>query len=176
MNTFLDILQDLRSRVLEHIAVFDQGYAYARPDNKKGLVVTTGDDARHVSITDLEGDYFYIRVPNAITNNTTKTKTDCSVAIGQRHSCTLVAVVREVDEFGLSDALVNELLRTKVIDVKAVWIDPIAIIESEFKGLDKRAVETAMSRIGNRTLVRVDFDITRIFESHNCSYNICKPC
>ena len=176
MKTFVEVLQEIRTRLLENIPVFDEGYAYARPDSSKGLVVTAGNEGHCVSISDLEGDYFYIRVPNAINSNVAKAKTDCNAAIKQTYSCTLVAVVREADEFLLSDALVNELLRTRVAEVKATWIDAIAIIDSELRGLDKKAVAACKARIGDRCLVRVDFELSRIFESHNCTYQICKPC
>jgi hypothetical protein len=184
MTTFLDILTEIKDILLESITAFDQGYAYARLDPNLGLVVTQGNEAHYVGITDVEGDYFYIRVPhavngpypNAISSMSAKSKQDCSVAITQKCPCALVAVVKDADEFKLSDALVNELLKTKVIEVKAVWIDPVIIVEQEFKGLDAAALNAVKARIGDRTLVRIDFDITRNFETHNCNYQICKPC
>lgn len=176
MNTFLEILSEIKDLLLERINVFNQGYAHARLDPGKGLVVTTGNESRYVGINDVEGDYFYIRVPDAITSVTTKAKTDCNVAISQKYFCTIVAVVNEADEFQLSDAIVNVLLKTKVVDVKAVWLNAIAIVENEFRGLAKDAMNAVKARIGNRTIVRIDFDLTRVFETHNCEYQICKPC
>lgn len=184
MTTFLDILTEIKSMLLQHIPVFDEGYAYARLDPNLGLVVTQGNEARYVGITDVEGDYFYIRVPHsvngqytsAITGAAARSKQDCSVAITQKCPCALVAIVKEADEFKLSDALVNELLKTKVIEVKAIWIDPVAIVEQEFKGLDAATINIVKARIGDRTIVRIDFDITRNFETHNCNYQICKTC
>lgn len=184
MTTFLDILTEIRDLLVGSITAFDEGFPYARLDPNLGLVVTQGNEAHYVGITDVEGDYFYIRVPhtvtgsytNAITSVAAKSKQDCSVAIAQKCPCALVAVMKEADEFRLSDALVNELLKTKVIEVKAVWIDPVAIVEQEFKGLDAAAMNAVKARIGDRTMVRVDFDITRNFETHNCNYQICRPC
>lgn len=184
MTTFLDILTEIRDLLLENISAFDEGFAYARLDPNLGLTVTQGNEAHYVGITDVEGDYFYIRVPhsvngtyiNAITSIAGKSKQDCSVAIAQKCPCALVAVMKDADEFKLSDAVVNELLKTKVIDVKAVWIDPVAIVEQEFKGLDAEAINAVKARIDNRTIIRVDFDITRNFETHNCTYQFCKQC
>lgn len=176
MNTFLNTLNEIREKLLEHIPVFHEGYAYARLDSKKGITVTVGNEGRYVSINDVDGDYFYIRVPEAIRSAVTKARTDTNIATMQKYSCTLVAAVKDADEFALADAIVNELLLTKVIDVKAVWIDAIAIIEQEFKGLAKNTLDSVKARIGDRTLVRVDFDMTRTFETHNCTYQICKPC
>jgi hypothetical protein len=176
MKTFLNTLNEIRDKLLERIPVFNEGYAYARLDTKKGITVTVGNEGRYVSINDVDGDYFYMRVPEAIKAASAKARTDAGVASAQRYSCTLVAAVKHADEFALSDAIVNELLRTKVIEVKAIWIDAIAIIEQEFKGLDKNTLDSVKARIGDRTLVRVDFDMTRTFETHNCTYQICKPC
>lgn len=184
MTTFLDILTEIRDLLVGNIAAFDEGFAYARLDPNLGLTVTQGNEAHYVGITDVEGDYFYIRVPhtvtgpytNAITSVAAKSKQDCSVAIAQKCPCALVAVMKDANEFKLSDALVNELMKTKVIEVKAVWIDPVAIVEQEFKGLDATAMNAVKARIGDRTIVRVDFDITRNFETHNCNYQLCKPC
>lgn len=183
MTTFLDILTEIRDLLLENISAFDEGFAYARLDPNLGLTVTQGNEAHYVGITDVEGDYFYIRVHsvngthiNAITSIAGKSKQDCSVAIAQKCPCAFVAVMKDADEFKLSDAVVNELLKTKVIDVKAVWIDPVAIVEQEFKGLDAEAINAVKARIDNRTIIRVDFDITRNFETHNCTYQFCKQC
>ena len=184
MTTFLDILTEIKDLLLSNIPAFDKGFAYARLDTNKGLTVTQGKEAQYVGITDVEGDYFYIRIPyvangsynNVITSTAAKSKQDCAVSIVQKCPCMLVAVMKDADEFRLTDALVNELLKTKVIDVKAVWIDTVTIVEQEFKGLEKDAVESVKARISDRTIVRVDFDITRNFETHNCTYQICKPC
>lgn len=184
MTTFLDILIEIRDLMLENIPAFDEGFAYARLDPNIGLTVTQGNEARYIGITDVEGNYFYIRVPhsingqyaNAITSVAARSKQDCSVAIAQKCPCALVAVMKDANEFKLSDAIVNELLKTKVIEIKAVWIDPVAIVEHEFKGLDTEAVNAVKARIGDQTIVRIDFDITRNFETHNCNYQICKPC
>src|SRR5690606_38179351 len=119
-----------KNRLLEHLPAFDEGYAYARMDPRRGLTVTQGNEAHYVGITDVEGDYFYIRVPhsangngiNTISSVTAKSKQDCSVAIAQKCPCTLIAVMKDADEFRLTDAIVNELLKTKVAEVKAVWL------------------------------------------------------
>jgi hypothetical protein len=176
MNTFLNTLNEIRDKLLERIPVFNEGYAYARLDNKKGVTVTVGNEGRYVSINDVEGDYFYIRVPEAIRSTVAKARTDTSIASAQKYSCSLVAAVKDADEFALADAIVNELLLTKVIDVKAIWIDAIAIIEQEFKGLAKNTLESVKARIGDRTLIMVDFEMNRIFETHTCNYQICKTC
>lgn len=184
MTTFLDILTEIKDRLLSNIPAFDEGFAYARLDTNKGLCVTAGNEARYACINDVDGDYFYIRMANAtngsntnaITSMPTRSRQDCAVALAQKCSCALVAVMKDADEFALTDALVNELLKTKVTEVRAVWIDAIAIAEQEFKGLDKDIIEAAKARIGNRTIVRIDFDITRNFETHSCTYQICKPC
>src|ERR1043165_4562721 len=149
MNTFLEILTEIKDLLLEHIDVFNQGYAHARLDAGRGLVVTTGNEAHYAGINDVEGDYFYIRIPDAILSATAKAKTDCNAAISQKFACTLVAAVNEADEFKLSDAIINVLLKTRVVDVKAVWVDAIAIVENEFRGLSKDALNAVKARIGN---------------------------
>lgn len=176
MSNFRTILNEITDRLLGKIEIFDNGYAHARLDNKKGLLVTVGNEARYVGLSDIEGDYFYIRVPDAVQSSAGKTRTDCQVALQQKYVCSLVAVVKEADEFELADAVANELMKTRTVQVKTVWVDAMAIIENEFRGLPRNSVDTIKSRLGERILVRIDFEIMRIFESHNCNYNFCKLC
>jgi len=175
VTTFLDILVEIKDLIKSALPLFDEGYAYCRQDSDKGLVATVGNDREYVGINDTEGDYFYIRTTN-ISSVPTKSKTDCNVAMSGKMPCSLVAVVKEADEFKLTDAIINILLKTKVIDVRTTWIDPVAIIKEEFKGLSAEVINSANSKIGNRTIVRIDFDLTRNFETHNCTYEICKAC
>lgn len=177
--TFLDILEAVKTVLMDNIGVFDKGYAYARLDSSKGLVATAGNNAKYVGINDTEGNYFYIRVPEKISSNVSKNNlTDCGSTLLQKYPCSLVAVVTEADEFELTDAIVNELTKATRgnIEVKAIWIDPISIINEEFKGMDKKSIEAAKARVGERIIVRVDFDVIRLFNTHSCAYNICKPC
>lgn len=174
--TFLDTLNSLKDRLLQALPLFAVGYPYARLDANKGLVVTAGNDARYVGLNDTDGNYFYIRVPEKINVAAWKGTSDCGVGTKQRYPCTLVAAVLEADEFALADAIVNEMLKTKVIEVKAIWIDAISIVDNEFKGLSAESIEAAKARIGDRTIVRIDFDMTRTYESNNCEYNICPTC
>lgn len=176
MTTFLEILTEIKELLLAGIPSLDNGYAYARQDASKGLVCTAGNDSEYVGINDVSGDYFYIRDNGSITCSPAKSKTDCSVANAQKMPCSVVAVLKNADEFKLTDVITNILLKAKVIEVKALHLNPVNIIDSEFKGLDKSSVEKAKSNIGDRTIVKVDFDITRNFETHNCQTNICKSC
>jgi hypothetical protein len=176
MTTFLTILTEISSLLKTNIKVFDEAFAYCRKDEEKGLTVTAGNESQCVSINDVSGNYFYIRASDKMPFVVGKSLSDCSVAGKHTMPCSLIAVVKEADEFKLSDALINELLKTKVVEVKAVWIDPVAIIAEEYKGLDKKVIEKAKSRIGNRIIVRIDFDLFRNFNTHNCEYNICKTC
>jgi hypothetical protein len=176
MKSFLEVLESIRTLLLENIKVFNEGYAYARADSKKGIVLTTGNEAKYVGLNDVVGDYFYSRVPDSKNAATGKSKSDCGITLLQKYNCTLVAAVSEADEFSLMDAIVNELLKTRTVNVKASRVDAIAIIEHEFKGLGKAGIDSVKARLGERILVSVDFEITRTFETHNCEYKICKSC
>lgn len=172
----IEILDNIKNRLLSNIAIFDAGYSYARIDENKGFVATMGNEAKYVSINDTEGNYFYIRVPNMSNAAVSPSLSDCAVRVSERFTCTLITITRDTDPLSMYDAVLNELLKSKTVNFKGGSVDPVYIVEQEFKGLKKESVESAKSRIGNMIITRHDFDIVRYFDTHNCEYNLCPQC
>lgn len=176
MKNFLDILTEISEMLKTNINVFSEGFAYCRKDDEKGLTVTVGKDAHYVSIADVEGDYFYIRANGKSNVTLGKSLSDCGIRVMDTKPCSIVAIVRDASSFALIDALMNELLKTKFITIRSTEDNPVVIMDEEFKGLKKETINKAKSRIDNRAIVRIDFEVTRPFDTHNCEYYICPPC
>jgi hypothetical protein len=170
-------LTDLTATILETYKAFNHGYAYAKLlDN--GMCVQADDrgEMKWVSINDISGNYFYIRVATDILSEKVASFSDCANAIQESYPCVLIAVYKDGDEFEIKDALTALLLSQKY-RVRKQSVDRVAILAGEMKGLKKEVIASAISRIKNMTIVRVEFDVLRNFQAQSCkTYSLCKEC
>lgn len=176
MTTLYDILIEIRDQVKAKHPFFTTGYAFSRLYLDTGIVGSIDKNMKYIGVDDTKGDYFYIRIPDSIKTSHIKAKADCNVAIEESVSCSLVAIVKDANVFNLKDSIVNVLLKTRVIAVTKQYIDPVAILKEELKGLKESVIKSSCAKIGNKTIVRIDFDIKRTFETNNCEYDICDTC
>lgn len=180
MTGILNILNTIKAAVMEAHTLFANGYSYARIDENKGLVVTGKKNFEYVGIQDTKGDFFYIRVADKFNSTDTKPSADCNKAAVQAISCSLVAVVKAVNELALLDSLTNTLMKQVNtewgVKIRSEYLNPVTILEMEFKGLKDEIIAKAKARLKDMNIVRIDFDITRIFETTNCAIDLCENC
>lgn len=177
MKTIYDLLWALRLRILETNKYFNDGYHYARFMGPDQMVVAVAGESefKYVGIQDVKGNYFYIRVNDVITTRPAPASSDCGVTVTETYPCALVAVVTDADPLILKDALLNAILHTGA-RVKTQNISPEVIIASEFSRLSEPIRNRAISSVGRRTIVKIEFDMDRAFEKTTCIFQPCKYC
>lgn len=173
MNKINDILHDIKTALLDSIKIFDKGFHYTRVLIDKGIVVSVNKSGfEYVGITDVNGNYFYIKVSEDVPAVAAKSSADSTYAAKENYQCSLIAVAKSINELELKDAILNVLLKQSCV-VKKSSVDSAAIAKAEFSTLKEEQLKRVLSRLDGFQLVKFDFVIERIFETNNCTYNIC---
>lgn len=178
MKTAKEKLTEIAEAILNACGFFQRGFPFAQIWEGKDLVVEQpgpNGEARYVGINDIFGNYFYIRVGAQIDAEPAKASADCASAIHERYACSLVAIVAGADPFILKDAILNILLKHG-LKIGAQSMDAPAILKAELKGLDDAGADRAVARLKNNTLVKIDFELRRLFQTNSCEYSPCKSC
>lgn len=173
-----EILNDVKEAILLQYPAFSAGYAYAKLYEDRGMCVQveSNGELQWVGINDIMGNYFYIRIGADIASEKVPSFSDGVRAIQEVYPCILIAVYKGGDELEIKDALTALLLQAK-LRIRKQSVDRVAILAGEFKGLRKGNIERMTSRLKNMTLVRVEFDVLRTFQSETCeNYSLCKKC
>jgi hypothetical protein len=170
-------LTGLKDYILSTNTYFGKGFDDVYMDETTGIVANGGA----IFPNDTLGDYFYLRLPNqsrfdyAAINRVT----DCSNTPGVVSDITLVACVRKAS----ADRLMTNLLNTISSyndDVRFVTCQYRSedVVLRELGRLKKENIEAALQRLGNHTIVSVNFSLSVSFQlrkvSSGCILDPCK--
>lgn len=172
-----EILASLAKDIQSRYPTFASAYPLVKTDFEKGLTLSY-DGKKWVNILDAEGNYFYIRIDAIVPASFSKSTTfsDCDLTITENYNCVLVAIASsDIDEILLKDALTAQVLSSGYV-VNQNSFDMVSIMRGELKGIDKKVIESALSKMGNKIVVSITFKFQRIFSSSNCAIDICKTC
>jgi hypothetical protein len=176
-SSIYEIISNLSQQILTAYPAFNVGYSYAKSDLQRGLILSR-DGSKYIGFSDGEGNYFYIRVNDDISILQSKATTfsDCGAGIVEVYSCVLVAMMaNSFAPAAVKDALLNEIMKAGHF-VKKASIDPVNIIRTELKGLDKKKQDSAISKFDRFITVRLEFEAQRPYATSKCKIDLCNKC
>jgi hypothetical protein len=170
-------LTGLKDYILSTNTYFGKGFDDVYMDESTGIVANN----LPVFPADNLGDYFYLRLPNQsrFDYNVVNRVTDCSNTPAIVSEITLVACVRKAN----ADRLVTNLLNTISSyndDVRFVTVQYRSedVVLRELSRMKKENIDAALQRLGNHTIVSVNFSLSVSFRlrkvSSNCILDPCK--
>lgn len=170
----------LRDYIIKYNTYFNDGYDFVTRDDSNGYI-SNGD--KPVFPADDFGNYFYLRLPNAIQTEykSAYQLADCMQGYGLRYDVVLVACIRNGDTELLIDNLLTTLgnyNRQNIVVTKVLYhIEDVTAQElSRIKREDRMA---ALQRMGdNINLCSIHFSFTIAYTTKplSCITNPCSIC
>lgn len=173
-SNIYEIVSELAQQIKAAYPVFAMVYPYAITDLSKGIILSA-DGNKYIAFSDVEGNYFYIRVGEdiSVVKNKQTSFSDCDNGVVEIYNCVLVAMMREgFDPLQVKDALMSEIAIAGHQPRKQS-VDPANIIRSELKGLNKKAQDLALSRFDSYITVKIEFEAQRYFSPSKCKIDLC---
>lgn len=169
-------LTAFKEYILDTNTYYSNGFDDVYLDETKGIVA--GKEI--VFPNDNLGNYFYLRLPNSFRFDYSAISriSDCVSSPAITGEMTIVACVRN----GNADNMVTNLLNTVVTyngswRLRGVMYRSEDVVIRELARMSKENISAALSRLGNHTIVAVNFEIDVEFRllkmSPSCILDVC---
>lgn len=172
----IEKLNTLRDYIKTSNPYFTNGYSLVYQDQG---VWYGEDEKKAVFPSDIDGNYFYFRLPNnvTLTNDDSYKIGNCVNAVQAQANIILVAFVKDADGDLLATNLINTLQTRNGVSFQSAIISKETVVRQELSFLSVTEIQAALQRIPKNTaIVSVNFLFTVPIAINNCIVNPCKEC
>ncbi|WP_312208276.1 hypothetical protein [Empedobacter sp.] len=169
---------EIKNEILEKMKFFNNGFSDLFMDyTAERLVSYKENTSISYGIDDRFGNYFYLRNDGDIKVSKSRDRIiDHIPNIELSNPIVFVANVANADPNELLKCLLNSLGTNNEIEINKAFITNEKVIKSEYSFLNIDAQKNILSRIGDRSLVKISFTIFEIFQPNDRDCVKCNPC
>lgn len=166
METIKDILKAICEKVLSKNKFFDNGFYDTYYHEDRGLVLSNADN-QYLNITDVKGNYFYLSYKPKATVTPGSAMSETGRTFNYSYDCSIVAVTEGMDELLLVNALMNTI-GSALQNVNSLSTNVPFILSEELRPLKQEVINSTISKIGDRQVVKIYFTQKVQFSTQNC--------
>lgn len=164
----LEILKEIADTVFRVSKIFRNSFYAGYKEVNTSMIVTKEKGGIYpLLVNDNLNNYFYIR-SNSDIKYTRNKGIDCVSYLSQM-DCKLVAIVNTDENYQLLELLKFALNNCDDISIRSGSLNTENIIRNELSGVDKEIIQRLLKRVGNISVVSIDFTV---YDNYP---NLCKP-
>lgn len=174
METIKEILKSICSQILTENKFFANGFYDTMLHDDKGLLLSNIDN-QYLNITDVNGNYFYLGYKPKANVKLGPQLQEGSKTYQYCYDCFFVAITEGLDDLVLLNSIVNNI-GSKFQTINTVSTNLPTIMAEELKPLNRKVIDSIISKMGNRQAVKITFTQCVQFQTQTCPIDPCNCC